>query len=203
MPEIIVLSLLTGSLGLLVITATEWISWQKRGLERQQEEEEVLTQYESKESISPEPTTTQTTLQAEPRKEPRQLGWEFKILRANRNLFRNHETLQRVCEEEAKAGWILLEKLDERRLRFKRPMALRDLIRPETLNIDPYRCQYGSAVNPTAWLGGVALLLTILLPAYLGYTLVAVTLAKGQGSPTAPLLPPPGQGTSPMLSPPQ
>jgi len=203
MPEIIVLSLLTGSLGLLVITATEWVSWQQRGLERQQEEEEVLTQYESKESISPEPATTQTTLQAEPRKEPRQLGWEFKILRANRNLFRNRETLQQVCEEEAKAGWILLEKLDERRLRFKRPMALRDLIRPETLKIDPYRCQYGSTINPTTWVGGIALLLTILLPAYLGYTLVAVTVTKGQANPTAPLLPAPGQGTSPMLSPPQ
>lgn len=203
MPGIIVLSLLTGSLGLLVITATEWVSWQQRDIERQQEEEEVLTQYESKESISPEPATTQTNSQAEPRKEPRQLGWEFKILRANRNLFRNYQTLQQVCAEEAKAGWILLEKLDERRLRFKRPMGLRDLIRPEALKIDPYRCQYGPAISPTTWLGGIALLLTIILPAYLGYTLVAVTLTKDRGSPTVPLFPAPGQPTSPTFSPPQ
>jgi len=36
-------------------------------------------------------------------------SWEFKIVRANRNVFRDSVVLQQLCEEEAEAGWILLE----------------------------------------------------------------------------------------------
>jgi len=200
MLEIAVLSLFTGSLGLLALTTASWLGWQQDSLEQQQEEEEVLTPYESKENTLPdEPSPSAKT---EFRRDPRQLGWEFKILRANRNLFRHPDILQRVCDEEAKAGWILLEKLDERRLRFKRPMVLRELIKPETLKIDPYRCRYGSSFNPAPWLGGLALVAALILPAYLGYTLVAVTLSKTRSNLVPPSLPQPEQ-SSPLLTPPQ
>jgi len=47
-------------------------------------------------------------------------GWEFKIVRAATRKFRRPEVLQRVCEEEARAGWEMLEKFDDSRIRFKR-----------------------------------------------------------------------------------
>jgi len=37
-------------------------------------------------------------------------------------MFRDPVVLRQLCEEEAEAGWILLEKLDDHRVRFKRPM---------------------------------------------------------------------------------
>lgn len=188
MLEITVLSLLTGSLGFLALTTASWIGWQQDSLEQQQEEEEVLTPYESKENALPDEPVPPSS-KTEFRRDPRQLGWEFKIVRANRNLFKNSAVLQRVCDEEAKAGWILLEKLDERRLRFKRPMVLRELIKPETLKIDPYRCHYGSSFNPTVWLGGLAFIAALVLPAYLGYSLVVMTLTKVRSSPVTPTSP--------------
>jgi len=201
MLEITVLSLLTGSLGFLALTTLSWVGWQQDSLEQQQEEEEVLTPYESKENAFPDESAPPSS-KTEFRRDPRQLGWEFKILRANRNLFSNSDILQRVCNEEAKAGWILLEKLDERRLRFKRPMVLRELIKPETLKIDPYRCRYGSSFNPLTWLGGLALVAALILPAYLGYTLVVMTLTKARSSPVTPTSPNREQPSS-LFSPPQ
>jgi hypothetical protein len=48
-------------------------------------------------------------------------GWEFKIVRANTRAFSKPEVMQQVCEEEAQSGWVLVEKFDDARLRFKRP----------------------------------------------------------------------------------
>lgn len=47
-------------------------------------------------------------------------GWEFKIVRSSFNSFGNPEKMRKVVDEEAQAGWELLEKLDNARLRFKR-----------------------------------------------------------------------------------
>lgn len=199
MLETTVLSLLTSSLGLLTITARSWLSWQQNYLMRD-EEEEVLTQYESKANAPPESSPHYSN--PESHKEHHQLGWEFKILRASRSVFRNPNILQRVCEEESKAGWILLEKLDERRLRFRRPVALRDHIKPETLKYDPYRSHYGSTFDLTTWLGMIALFAAIILPAYLGYMLVSVALTKArEGAPS--VVPAPGLPSSPVFSPPE
>lgn len=66
--------------------------------------------------------------------------YEFKILRANTAAFRNPDTLRRVCAEEAQAGWSLIEKFDDYRLRFKRPISSRTL---SNSSIDPYRTTYG------------------------------------------------------------
>jgi hypothetical protein len=48
-------------------------------------------------------------------------GWEFKILRSNMNAFRKPENLKKYLEEEGRAGWVLVEKFDDNRLRLKRP----------------------------------------------------------------------------------
>lgn len=104
--------------------------------------------------------------------DPRLTGWEYKIVRASWDMFHNTGVLQQLCEEESQAGWIMLEKLDDRRIRFKRPIALRHIMATHQLAIDPYRSHYGSPLNLASWLGMVAAITAIVLPAYLGYALV-------------------------------
>ena len=87
---------------------------------RRREEEEEMTKY------------TDADLQE---------GWEFKILRANTAAFRKPEVFQKACAEEAAAGWVLVEKFDDQRLRFKRPLSARE--KDSSLDFDPYRTQYG------------------------------------------------------------
>ena len=72
-------------------------------------------------------------------------GWEFKILRANTRAFRQPDNLKQACEEESQNGWVLLEKLDDSRLRFKRPRKARETAAAGA--IDPYRSHYG--MDPT------------------------------------------------------
>jgi hypothetical protein len=73
--------------------------------------------------------------------------FEFKIVRANSGAFGNPETFARLLEEEARAGWQLLEKLDNSRVRFKRPASTRqrDALLPP--DVDPYRVHYGLSEN--------------------------------------------------------
>jgi hypothetical protein len=68
---------------------------------------------------------------------------EFKIVRSSTAAFRNPKVLNKLLEEEAQAGWIMLEKLDDSRIRFKRPRSARakDIYLPD--GVDPYRTQYG------------------------------------------------------------
>ncbi|MDY6875657.1 MAG: hypothetical protein SWK90_05590 [Chloroflexota bacterium] len=70
--------------------------------------------------------------------------WEFKIVRSGTAAFRKPEVLNRLIEEEAQAGWVMLEKLDDSRIRFKRPRSARakDAYLPD--GVDPYRTQYGT-----------------------------------------------------------
>lgn len=76
--------------------------------------------------------------------------WEFKIVRSEAAAFRKPETLSKLIEEEAQAGWVMLEKLDDSRVRFKRPRSARarDAYLPD--GVDPYRTQYGALSTPTA-----------------------------------------------------
>jgi hypothetical protein len=79
-------------------------------------------------------------------------GWEFKILRANTAAFKKPQLLRQVCEEEARAGWVLLEKFDDSRLRFKRPASAKK--GDHDLPFDAYRTQYGISQN--AYIGLIA-----------------------------------------------
>jgi hypothetical protein len=89
---------------------------------REQQEEEEMTKYSD---------------------EDLKEGWEFKIVRSNTGAFRSPATLQKPIEEETRSGWIMLEKFDDSRVRFKRPVAARgqDALMPA--DIDPYRTTYG------------------------------------------------------------
>ncbi|NJK33496.1 MAG: hypothetical protein HC919_00240 [Oscillatoriales cyanobacterium SM2_2_1] len=119
----LMLSVLTVDVGIqLVILNRIWRS-RKHKMQQELHEEEQLTRYD-------------TMPPAEQAK-----GWEFKILRTSGNGFRGIKTLRRVCQEEAQAGWILLEKLDNHRLRFRRPLAARE--QDHLCAIDPYRSYYG------------------------------------------------------------
>jgi hypothetical protein len=73
--------------------------------------------------------------------------WEFKIIRSTYPVFRKPVAFQTLLEEESLAGWELVEKLDDRRVRFKRRRddRRRDANLPP--GIDPYRTQYGTNTN--------------------------------------------------------
>ena len=176
---------MTGSLGLQAIAAGVGLRLQQR---REQallhEEEEQLTPYDSKETIDPMDS------QAQPKpkfNDPRLVGWEFKIVRASSDVFRDSLVLKRMCEEEASAGWIMLEKLDDRRIRFKRPIAMREVIRADLLPIDPYRTTYSNARSWKPWAIAGGGLLLLVLPAYLGFILIS-TVIRPVESPAPPTL---------------
>lgn len=70
-------------------------------------------------------------------------GLEFKILRSNSGTFRNPKTLARALQEESVAGWILLEKFDDQRIRLKRPASSRQNDAQLPADYDAYRTQFG------------------------------------------------------------
>lgn len=67
--------------------------------------------------------------------------WEFKILRSTTGVFRDREKLQRILEEEARAGWELVEKFDNQRVRLKRRTSHRE--NDDLLEFDAYRTHAG------------------------------------------------------------
>ena len=86
---------------------------------QEQQEEEEMTQYSSQDIN----------------------GWEFKIVRSVTARFSGHEAVQRLCSEESKAGWELVEKFDDSRIRFKRRIERRN--QDQSLGFDPYRTRVG------------------------------------------------------------
>lgn len=109
---------------------------------REQEEEESLTAY------------TQTDLEE---------GWEFKILRSATNTFGKPEHLRDALAQEARAGWIMVEKFDDGRIRLKRPFSARD--GDPGLDFDPYRSRYGVSDVKVALciIGGVLIMLAAII----------------------------------------
>lgn len=97
--------------------------------------------------------------------------WEFKIVRATMPAFSKPETLQALLQEEALAGWSMVEKFDDNRVRFKRPRSARerDATLPE--GVDPYRTQYGPAPVLYAALVIGVMLMVVLVVAVVGATL--------------------------------
>src|SRR5687767_15897396 len=69
-------------------------------------------------------------------------GWEIKIVRSSTGAFKKPETFRKLIEEESRAGWILVEKFDNGRVRFKRPFAARERDTTLSSGIDPYRFVY-------------------------------------------------------------
>ena len=111
---------------------------------QQQEEEEKLTRYDGDDMD----------------------GWEFKIVRANSRKFKKATAVQQLCNEEAQAGWQMVEKFDDYRIRFKRRAEERS--RDVHRAIDPYRTHLGTTETQIVMiilgvcaLGGLALFLAL------------------------------------------
>lgn len=106
-------------------------------------------------------------------------GWEFKIVRSESAAFRKPEVLRKLIEEEARAGWVMLEKFDDRRVRFKRSRSARtrDVLLPP--GVDPYRTRYGA---PSAQYAVLASMVVGLVVAGLG--LLAFLLGVDITAPT-------------------
>jgi hypothetical protein len=98
-------------------------------------------------------------------------GTEFKIVRSALGAFKKPETLRQVIDEEARAGWTLLEKFDNERLRFKRPISARerDAALPE--GVDPYRTTYGMSEGMM-----VFLIVGSLVLVFVGFAVLMSTL---------------------------
>jgi hypothetical protein len=97
-------------------------------------------------------------------------NWEFKIVRAYFPVFRKPEVFRSLLEEEALAGWELVEKLDDQRIRFKRRREARRKDAALPLGFDPYRTQYGRNTNTTGIVIGIIsalLLMGVVLGAFI------------------------------------
>jgi hypothetical protein len=122
--------------------------------QQQREEEERMTRYNPDELES---------------------DWEFKIVRSSTPMFRKPEVLRQVREEESLAGWTLLEKLDDSRLRFKRPAKAGKRDDQLPAGIDPYRTQIGGSDNVRV------LIIAILIPVFLALFVFLVSLRNTPG----------------------
>lgn len=69
--------------------------------------------------------------------------WEFKIVKSVSGKFSKREVVQQVRAEEAVAGWVMVEKFDDNRIRFKRPASAQKNDYNLPPGIDPYRTTYG------------------------------------------------------------
>ena len=98
-------------------------------------------------------------------------GWEFKIMRSYTGKFKDTAYVRQLCQEEAKAGWEMLEKFDDYRIRFKRRTDNRS--NDQYLKSDPYRTGVGLKANR---LVAVAVALAILGVAFAA--LMAVFFAR-------------------------
>ncbi len=93
--------------------------------------------------------------------------WEFKIVRANTGVFGKPAAFEKLIEEEAQAGWVLVEKFDNSRVRFKRPRSARRRDAQLPAGIDPYRTRYGmsegafAVILLAAIFGGLGLILSV------------------------------------------
>jgi hypothetical protein len=67
--------------------------------------------------------------------------YEYKIIRSSTAAFRKPAALRAALEEEARAGWELLEKFDDSRVRLRRHVKWRE--RDGELSQDPYRTRVG------------------------------------------------------------
>ena len=94
-------------------------------------------------------------------------GWEFKIVRSLLGKFKSREVIAQLCQEEAKAGWEMVEKFDDQRIRFKRKIENRR--NDQLLEIDPYRTTIGMRETKLAMVV-ISIIVAVTLIAVLGAT---------------------------------
>jgi hypothetical protein len=66
---------------------------------------------------------------------------EYKIVQSTTPLFTSAAKIEQVMVEESQAGWRLVEKFDNYKLRLQREISHR--ANDKNLNFDPYRSQVG------------------------------------------------------------
>lgn len=76
--------------------------------------------------------------------------WEFKILRSNSRVFQKPGRLRAILDEEARGGWVLVEKFDDTRIRLKRRASLKVAADDIASGYDPYRTQIEA--NVPGWI---------------------------------------------------
>ncbi len=177
MIETLIASLFTLNLSLLIIII------KPRRLNMNQKQEEDLRDYQEQ-----------------------QKGWEFKILRMANDGFRSPKSLKAACEDEAESGWILLEKLDDSRLRFRRLIKFRD--QDHLSKLDPYRSNYGSAFSPRNLIGSIIFLLFMAAAVFLGFSFMqnifkSLNTQNLQPSPKPPISSPKPPALPPKPLPPK
>ena len=87
---------------------------------------------------------------------------EYKIIRSATGAFKDPAKFRAALDEEARAGWELVEKLDNSRARLRRSTECRQ--RDAELGQDPYRTQVG--------MSEAALVLSIIVAVLLGVALL-------------------------------
>ncbi len=97
--------------------------------------------------------------------------YEFKILRTTRFFsFGNKNRLEQVEKEQAKFGWTLIERFDDYRLRFVRPISERkkDVNRVG----DPYESLYAQA----RWIYVISSIILVVLFIFIVSSLISILL---------------------------
>lgn len=97
--------------------------------------------------------------------------WEFKIVKSATGKFSKREAVEQVRAEESIAEWVMVEKFDDNRIRFKRPVSAQRNDYNLPPDIDPYRTTFGisegalglSIVGIMIGVGGLIALLVFLL----------------------------------------
>ena len=102
-------------------------------------------------------------------------NWEFKILRSSTGAFRNPDRFREAVDQEARAGWVLLEKFDNQRLRFKRPVSARSGDATLAPGMDPYRTTYGMSETR------LALTIAISIFTAIGLAILIIVMATRGG----------------------
>ena len=101
---------------------------------------------------------------------------EYKVLKSVRGEFSKPEKMRQAVTEEAEFGWDLMEKVDQHRLRFRRPVSerVRD-VAAEREGKDPYRTTFGISEGRF-----VAYLLTVVV-IFMVVSLVLAALLEPKG----------------------
>lgn len=103
-------------------------------------------------------------------------NWEFKIVRSGTTGFRKPDVFHSLLAEEAIAGWELVEKLDDGRVRFKRRRDSRRMDATLPPGLDPYRTRYGAGTNARTMIG-----LILGLLAFMGFGLFYLLSVGSEG----------------------
>jgi hypothetical protein len=97
--------------------------------------------------------------------------WEFKIVKSVTGAFSKREVVEQVRAEESIAEWVMIEKFDDNRIRFKRPVSAQRNDYNLPPDVDPYRTTFGMSEGGLAFsimgvmvgVGGLIALIAYLL----------------------------------------